>query len=223
MKLRNYNSATALSEYSIGDLYSFYIHNASLDRLAKADDEITKKYSSVISCYATENPQHLNSDGRCASFIRAIGIVVAKYESKNDRDIDKITVMFNTNDGRCLLNTYMRAYFDGTVKELGHHTWLNMDQNGISREDVCTEMEKLRNAIIDVEGGKLYGNEIFYVESCVYLMTLYDLLSCGCLVWLVYDCFYASSLNKETEQLFEEMIQYDVKQNFENFLKLYWR
>ena len=107
MKLRNYNSAAALSEYSIGDLYSFYIHNASLDRLTKADDEIAKKYSSVISSYATENPRHLNSDGRCASFIRVIGVVVDKYESKNDRDIDKITVMFNTSDGRCLLNTYI--------------------------------------------------------------------------------------------------------------------
>lgn len=107
MKLRNYNSAAALSEYSIGDLYSFYIHSASLDRLTKADDEIAKKYSSVISSYATENPRHLNSDGRCASFIRVIGVVVDKYESKNDRDIDKITVMFNTSDGRCLLNTYI--------------------------------------------------------------------------------------------------------------------
>ena len=107
MKLRNYNSAAALSEYSIGDLYSFYIHNASLDRLTKADDEIAKKFSSVISSYATENPRHLNSDGRCASFIRVIGVVVDKYESKNDRDIDKITVMFNTSDGRCLLNTYV--------------------------------------------------------------------------------------------------------------------
>ena len=107
MKLRNYNSVAALSEYSIGDLYSFYIHSASLDRLTKADDEIAKKYSSVISSYATENPRHLNSDGRCASFIRVIGVVVDKHESKNDRDIDKITVMFNTSDGRCLLNTYI--------------------------------------------------------------------------------------------------------------------
>ena len=107
MKLRNYNSVAALSEYSIGDLYSFYIHSASLDRLTKADDEIAKMYSSVISSYATENPQHLNSDGRCASFIRVIGVVVDKYESKNNRDIDKITVMFNTSDGRCLLNTYI--------------------------------------------------------------------------------------------------------------------
>ena len=131
--------------------------------------------------------------------------------------------IFTDNKREAIKKLHMRAYFDGTVKELGHHTWLNMDQNGISREDVCAEMEKLRNAIIHVEGGKLYGNEIFYVESCVYLMTLYDLLSCGCLVWLVYDCFYASSPDKETEGFFEEMVRNDVKHNFENFLKMYWR
>lgn len=106
MKLRNYNSVAALSEYSIGDLYSFYIHNASLDRLTKADVEITKKYSSVISSYATENPQHLNSDGRCGSLVRVIGVVIDNYKAVNERESDKITVIFNTNDG-CLLNTYV--------------------------------------------------------------------------------------------------------------------
>ena len=107
MKLRNYNSTSALSEYSIGDLYSFYIHNSNLDRLTKADDEIAEKYSSVISSYASENPQHLNSDGRYNSFIRAIGVVVDKHQSNDKNDIDKITVMFNTNDDRCLFNTYV--------------------------------------------------------------------------------------------------------------------
>ena len=106
MKLRNYNSVAALSEYSIGDLYSFYIHNASLDRLTKADGESTKKYSSVISSYATENPQHLNSDGRCGSPVRVIGVVIDKHKAVNERESDKITVIFNTNDG-CLLNTYI--------------------------------------------------------------------------------------------------------------------
>lgn len=35
------------------------------------------------------------------------------------------------------------------------------------------------------------------IESCVYLMTLYDLLSCGCSVWQIYDGFYGR--NKTTE------------------------
>lgn len=105
----------------------------------------------------------------------------------------------------------MRAYFDGTVKQLGHHTWLNMEQSGIAGEDVCGTMEDLRNAIVKAEGGRLYGNEIFYVESCVYLMTLYDLLSSYHMVWQVYDCFY--SCGEEEQELFEYMVRERILKN----------
>lgn len=98
-----------------------------------------------------------------------------------------------------------------------------MEQTGIAREDVCEKMEDLRNAIVKAEGGRLYGNEVFYVESCVYLMTLYDLLSQGFRVWLVYDCFYASAPDTDTEEFFEERVLHAVRQNFERFLKMYWR
>ena len=131
--------------------------------------------------------------------------------------------IFTDSKREAIKKLHMRAYFDGTVKQLGHHTWLNMEQTGIAREDVCEKMEDLRNAIVKAEGGRLYGNEVFYVESCVYLMTLYDLLSQGFRVWLVYDCFYASAPDTETEEFFEERVLHDVRQNFESFLKMYWR
>jgi hypothetical protein len=129
--------------------------------------------------------------------------------------------IFTNNKREAIKKLHMRAYFDGTVKQLGHHTWINMDQNGISREDVCTEMEKLRDAILKAEGRTLYGNEIFYVESCVYLMTLYDLLSSYHLVWQVYDCFYSTGW--ETPELFELMVQESVKHNFQEFMQMYWK
>lgn len=127
---------------------------------------------------------------------------------------------------------HMRAYFDSGDKSVGHHTWLSMEQDGIDREDVCDKMTEFRNAIIKAEGGTLYGSDIFYVESCVYLMTLYDLLSAGHRVWQVYDCFYSTGARdwkKEEGQnelegklLFENMISEGVKINFGEFLKLYW-
>lgn len=129
--------------------------------------------------------------------------------------------IFTNNKREAIKKLHMRAYFDGTVKQLGHHTWINMDQNGISREDVCTEMKKLRDAILKAEGMTLYGNEIFYVESCVYLMTLYDLLSSYHLVWQVYDCFYSTGW--ETPELFELMVQESVKHNFQEFMQMYWK
>jgi hypothetical protein len=115
---------------------------------------------------------------------------------------------------------HMRAYFDSSEKQVGHHTWLSMDQDNIEKQDVCDKLTDFRNAIIKAEGGKLYGSDIFYVESCVYLMTLYDLLSSGHRVWQVYDCFYSSG--DEDQELFEFMISNGVKRNFEEFLEMYW-
>ena len=116
---------------------------------------------------------------------------------------------------------HMRAYFDSSNKQVGHHTWLAMDQEGIEREDVCKKMAEFRDAITQAEGGKLYGSEIFYIESCVYLMTLYDLLASGHKVWQVYDCFY--STGEEDQELFEYMISSSVKYNFEEFIKRYFK
>jgi hypothetical protein len=96
-----------------------------------------------------------------------------------------------------------------------------MEQDGVDREDVCDKMSEFRNAILKAEGGKLYGSDIFYIESCVYLMTLYDLLSSGHKVWQVYDCFY--STGAENQKLFEYMISNGVRRNFEDFLETCWK
>ena len=139
------------------------------------------------------------------------------------------TGLFTKEKREAIKKPHMRAYFDSGDKSVGHHTWLTMEQNGIDREDVCDKMSEFRNAIISAEGGKLYGSDIFYVESCVYLMTLYDLLSAGHKVWQVYDCFYSSGSDSQewgqgadSEKLFTEMISKGVKLNFEYFLKTYW-
>ena len=128
--------------------------------------------------------------------------------------------MFSKEKRDAIKKLHMRAYFDSGDKATGHHTWLSMDHDGVDREDVCNVMAAFRDAIIKAEGGKLYGSEIFYVESCVYLMTLYDLLCSGHFVWLLYDCFY--STGAEDKELFEEMVSNGVKLNFEEFLRVYW-
>ena len=140
--------------------------------------------------------------------------------------------LFTKEKRKAIKKLHMRAYFDSGDKSVGHHTWLTMEQDGIEREDVCDKMSELRNAIIKAEGGKLYGSDIFYVESCVYLMTLYDLLSAGHKVWQVYDCFYSTGARdrkkeegqdeSEGKLIFKEMISNGVKLNFEYFLKKYW-
>ena len=127
---------------------------------------------------------------------------------------------FNAETREAIKKLHMRAYFDSGDKQTGHHTWLSMNQDGIDRQDVCDTMATFRNAIIEAEGGKLYGSDIFYIESCVYLMTLYDLLSSGHKVWQVYDCFY--STGEEDQETFEFMVSNGVKMNFRYFLDAYW-
>ncbi len=127
-----------------------------------------------------------------------------------------------TNEMReAIKKLHMRAYFDDGDKLLGHHTWLAMDQENIDKADVSDTMCRLRKAIEQAEGGYLYGNEIFYVESCVYLMTLYDLLSSGHHVWQVYDCFY--STGTETQEEFEKMVSESVRINFDEFMRTWYQ
>ena len=130
------------------------------------------------------------------------------------------TGAFTTEVREAIKKLHMRAYFDSGDKATGHHTWMAMDQENVDQQDVCYKMADFRNAIIQAEGGQLYGSDIFYVESCVYLMTLYDLLSAGHRVWQVYDCFY--STGAEDKKTFEEMISNGVRLNFEEFLEMYW-
>lgn len=128
---------------------------------------------------------------------------------------------FTKETREAIKKLHMRAYFDSTDKNVGHHTWLSMDQENIEREDVCNKMSELRQAIIKAEGGQLYGSDIFYIESCIYLMTLYDLLGSGHKVWQVYDCFY--STGAEDKETFEYMVSKGVKINFTYFYNSYFK
>lgn len=128
---------------------------------------------------------------------------------------------FNYEVREAIKKLHMRAYFDSSEKQVGHHTWLSMNQENIEKQDVCDAMTEFREAIIKAEGGRLYGSDIFYVESCVYLMTLYDLLTSGHRVWQVYDCFY--STGEEDQKTFKYMISSGVKLNFESFRRNYWK
>ena len=200
------------------------------------------EYVSGIGIRATNTMTNVKKENRTA-ILKAYGLTLEKDISAS---VPRMTLSLNvghwvdeTEDiyeliyrileptGTCtseirdaIKTLHMRAYFDSGDKSVGHHTWMSMDQDGIERQDVCDKMSEFREAIIKAEGGKLYGSDIFYVESCVYLMTLYDLLCSGHRVWQVYDCFY--STGDEDKELFEFMISNGVKINFEEFMSMYW-
>lgn len=114
---------------------------------------------------------------------------------------------------------HMSAYFDeGSYEYLGKNVYFRMDKENVDKKDVDELIGKLKEAVIKVEGGALYGNEIFYVESCVYLMTVYDLLcSYHKKVWLVYDSFY--SIGNESQEEYEYMIKEGIRINFNEFME----
>ena len=115
---------------------------------------------------------------------------------------------------------HMNCYFDeNSDAVLGRNVWRKIDREGANKDETYDLMKRLRKAVIKAEGGKLYGVEIFFIESCVYLMTLYDLLCTGIDTWLVYDAFYCKDF--EDSEMFKMMVNNSVKSNFEDFLSFY--
>ena len=111
MIIKNYNSTHALSNYNLNDLYTFYLHNYNLERLAPADEKTIENYSSKLN-KAINDDHFSNNDGKHLNFTRVIGIIVDKHESISNKDIDKITVMFKTDDDRYILNKYVVNSYD---------------------------------------------------------------------------------------------------------------
>ena len=91
---------------------------------------------------------------------------------------------------------HMRGYFD-KPNMLGVHTRRAM-ANVENKKEIDEEMRIYQQAIIEAEGGYLFGSEIFYHESCIYMDVLKELLDKGFKVWMCYDAWYASK--KEIEQ-----------------------
>jgi len=104
---------------------------------------------------------------------------------------------------------HMRGYFD-RPSTLGVHTRRVM-ANVKDKEAVDAEMRIYQNAIIKAEGGSLYGSEIFYHESCIYMEVLKELLDNGYKVWQCYDAFYAHK-ERVSQEDFTEYVTQVVKE-----------
>ena len=113
-----------------------------------------------------------------------------------------------------ILTTYFEERSD---KMLGKNVTYKIDQEGLVKTEVDDLMGHLRRATIKAVGGRAFGSDIFYVESCVYLMTAYDLLTSGHMVWVVYDAFYSNG--EEDQETFTYMVRSSVRLNFGFFME----
>ena len=104
---------------------------------------------------------------------------------------------------------HMRGYFD-RANLIGVHTRRVM-ATVEDKEAVDNEMKIYQNAIVAAEGGRLYGNEIFLHESCIYMDVLSKLLEDGYFVWQCYDAWYAKKKGI-SQEYFEEYVRELVKE-----------
>lgn len=111
---------------------------------------------------------------------------------------------------------HMRGYFD-EENMIGVHTRRVMAEVK-NKNEVDEEMKLLQNAIISAEGGCLYGSEIFYHESCIYIEVLKELLENGYKVWQCYDAWYATK-EGTTQDEFEKYVTDLVENKANEYIK----
>ena len=107
-KIKNYDSRSSISTYELGDVCSFYLHGGSLARLEQMDGQALAKYSKKLDKAIKDSAGQVGGDGKYCKFVRAIGVVVDKYQTIKEQGVDMITVMFKTTDGY-VLNKYAVA------------------------------------------------------------------------------------------------------------------
>ena len=106
MIIKNYKSTLSLSNYNLGNIHTFYIHNLNLESLTNANEETVSRYSSTLNEFLNDN-SCLYDNGKYLNLIRVVGIVVDKYKSNDEMGVDTITVMFKTDDNRYIINKYV--------------------------------------------------------------------------------------------------------------------
>lgn len=134
---------------------------------------------------------------------------------KYPEGLQKDAISFN--DARpAIKSLHMRCYFDCEGR-IGSNTWRAMNRFG-DKEDVKVEMNLLRQAVVDAEGGKLYDNEIFYYESVVYGRVLKQLLDEGFFVWMCYDAFYSTAKEGWDQTRFDKYVELLVEFHANKFI-----
>ena len=105
--IKNYDSRSKLSNYQIGSIYTFHLHNINLNRLVKIEEKDFEQYIKVLNDVIETNVDLVKNNDKYLNFICIIGIVVDKHESITSNDVDQITVMFKASTNHYVLNKYV--------------------------------------------------------------------------------------------------------------------
>lgn len=104
--IKNYDSRSKLSNYQIGSVYTFYLHNINMNRLVKIEEKDAQQYVKVLNDVIETNVDLVKNNDKYFNFTRVIGVVIDKHESTTPNSVDQITVMFKTSIDDYVLNKY---------------------------------------------------------------------------------------------------------------------
>ena len=107
--IKNYDSRLKLSNYKIGDVYTFYIHNPT-KRLTKVKEDDFQTYVEKLNNIIDTHEDIIMNNVPYLNFTRSIGVVIDTYESTSPNEHDYITVMFRTESNDFVINKYVVNY-----------------------------------------------------------------------------------------------------------------
>lgn len=113
--IKNYDSNLDLSNYKIGDVYNFYIHN--IRNLPKIDVDDFDPYIESLTETIENNKSTINNNEQYLNFTKSMGIVVDIHKSTYPNDTDYITVILQTSSNDFVINKYVVNYKPTSFQE----------------------------------------------------------------------------------------------------------
>ena len=108
--IKNYDSRRALSDYKIGDIYMFHIHNTNLNNLVKIKENDFKTHIQSLTDVIESSKNFLENNTQYLNFTKSIGVVVDTHKATIPQDLDQITVLFKTESNDYVINKYVVNY-----------------------------------------------------------------------------------------------------------------
>lgn len=128
---------------------------------------------------------------------------------------------YNKISRSAIKKLFMYVYFDlVSSSALVNHITRNMIKPRSKNNNVAAignSMIMFKEAVENVIG-RSYGSEIFLHESCIYLDVTLKLLKAGYKCWLVYDCWYIDTDDKNIGSVIEQMIE----ESFNDYVYKYY-
>ena len=108
--IQNYDSRLAISDYRIGEVYSFYIHNPNMNRLVTVNETDFAPFVTRLTDILETNEGVIKNNGQYLNFTESVGIVIDTHKSTSPKEIDYITVLFQTASNDFAVNKYVVNY-----------------------------------------------------------------------------------------------------------------